>query len=674
VCRFETGTASNRRSYAHSLHVTPTVENQDTFVLSFHYDTCGQEHEKLAYMDIELVENIQLETTSERSKDSPLEEKKYSVLHAMWAIYPEIETGLKDSPGIESARKFLYTIFSNREWELRNSRSDLHPLQKVLALDCIRTLECIISAENERKSGYSTLGILWQLAHGVPASINAVPHGFIEEMIHLLRGAWGCAFIYPRDPDGTIHSPAYLDQYGRKAAQTRTELMDKIAGRMARYVDRYPFGLDENVIEKRKANRDRILRHLGATENDWYDHRWHMKNVIRDLKMLSALSELRAETAEAVRLANTYRVPFGITPYYLSLMDSDIRDTRDHAICAQVLPPLDYMQSMIERREDRSFAFDFMHEHDSSPIDLVTRRYPGIAIIKPFNACSQICVYCQRNWEIEDVLAPTAMADKQTLGNAIKWIRNHTSIGEILITGGDPCLMTDTSIERLLNEFVSMSHIYRIRIGTRTPVIIPMRWTNELVSTLATFHEPGRREIAVVTHVEHSYEITPDLMNAVRIISNTGIGVYNQEVFTTDNSRRFESAKLRKELRLVGIDPFYTFNMKGKSEMKRYRVPITRVLQERKEEARLFPGLDRTDEHVFNVPRLGKNHLRAGQDRRLIMIRPDGTRIYEIDPWEKNISAVNPYVYTDVPIHEYLNVLERKGEDINDYRSIWYYH
>ena len=108
--------------------------------------------------------------------------------------------------------------------------------------------------------------------------------------------------------------------------------------------------------------------------------------------------------------------------------------------------------------------------------------------------------------------------------------------------------------------------------------------------------------------------------------------------------------------------------------MKRYRVPITRVLQERKEEARLFPGLDRTDEHVFNVPRLGKNHLRAGQDRRLIMIRPDGTRIYEIDPWEKNISAVNPYVYTDVPIHEYLNVLERKGEDINDYRSIWYYH
>ena len=114
-----------------------------------------------------------------------------------------------------------------------------------------------------------------------------------------------------------------------------------------------------------------------------------------------------------------------------------------------------------------------------------------------------------------------------------------------------------------------------------------------------------------MTHYEHSYEITPESMEAVQKIKTLGIGVYNQQVYTVYNSRRFETAKLRRDLRLIGVDPYYTFNLKGKEETRRFMVPIARIMQERKEEARLLPGLDRTDEPVFNVPRLGKNHLRA---------------------------------------------------------------
>ena len=153
-----------------------------------------------------------------------------------------------------------------------------------------------------------------------------------------------------------------------------------------------------------------------------------------------------------------------------------------------------------------------------------------------------------------------------------------------------------------------------------------------------------------------------------------GVSVYNQQVFTFENSRRFETVALRRALRLIGVDPYYTFITKGKEETDYYRVPIARILQERKEEARLFPGLDRTDEPVFNVPRLGKNHLRSWQDHRLIMILPDGRRVYEFHPWEKYITPIPPYNYTDVSIYAYLKRLDEIGEDLSEYSSIWYYY
>ncbi|MGB6608013.1 MAG: KamA family radical SAM protein, partial [Atribacterota bacterium] len=96
--------------------------------------------------------------------------------------------------------------------------------------------------------------------------------------------------------------------------------------------------------------------------------------------------------------------------------------------------------------------------------------------------------------------------------------------------------------------------------------------------------------------------------------------------------------------------------------------------QERKEEARLIPGIFRTDEPVFNVPRLGKNHVRAWQDRELIGLNKEGRRIYLWHPWEKGIASVEPYIYKDLPIYRYLQELKTRGEDIEEYKSIWYYY
>ncbi|RLG39833.1 MAG: KamA family radical SAM protein, partial [Thermoproteota archaeon] len=184
-----------------------------------------------------------------------------------------------------------------------------------------------------------------------------------------------------------------------------------------------------------------------------------------------------------------------------------------------------------------------------------------------------------------------------------------------------------------------------------------------------------KRFIYFVTHIESAYEITPETVEAVKKLRKQGIYVYNQQVFTQWNSRRFETVALRIALKKAGIDPYYSFYPKGKWEHKDYIVPVARMLQERKEEARLLPGIYRTEEPVFNVPRLGKNHLRSWQDHELIMIRPDGRRVYLWHPWEKNIALVNPYIYVDiVSIKMYLDKLKERGENPEDYQSIWYYY
>jgi len=315
-----------------------------------------------------------------------------------------------------------------------------------------------------------------------------------------------------------------------------------------------------------------------------------------------------------------------------------------------------------------------MLERDTSPVELVTRRYPAVAILKPFNTCPQICVYCQRNWEIEEAMAPGALAQLPAVETACRWLAEHPAVREVLVTGGDPLAMDDERIAALLERLCALDSVDLIRIGTRVPVTLPLRITERLAGILAAGRAPGRREICLVTHFEHPYEVTPEAVAAVDRLRRQGIAVYNQLVYTYYVSRRFEAARLRMLLRRIGVDPYYTFAPKGKEETAPYRVPLARILQEQKEEARLLPGLRRTDEPVYNLPGLGKNYLRAVQHRDLISVLPDGSRVYEFHSWEKGIAEYDSYVGVDTPVLDYLRRLAADGEDPADYASIWYYY
>ncbi len=609
-----------------------------------------------------------------------LEKPKFVVdydkyLAILWEANEELHQILCAQEELESLRSAVYDHLDQCERAIFALENDFHILEKATVRECIRVFRSIIGPINEHRTETSALDCLWKLARGKTDELkHEASVGFLMEFIHLFRGIAGKSNIYRKHGGVRRGIPEFLRMEGRAAATKRMASLDDTAAMVNKYFSKYPSGMDNRVKKWRVENMTRIVKYFGATEDQWRDWSWQVEHVVKDPSILFDLIELSYEQREAVVKAVKHRIPFGITPYYLSLMDRDLSIGFDHAIRAQVIPPPDYVDAMADHKSDRSVTFDFMGEHDTSPVDLVTRRYPFIAILKPYNTCSQICVYCQRNWEIEECLAPNAMAAEEVIDEAIQWFKEHPNVGEVLITGGDPAVMSDEALDHLIGRLASLEQLFRIRIGTRTPVVLPFRWTDALCDILAKYCEPGKREISVVTHFVHPYEVSVDAMEAVQRISRRGIQVYNQEVFTVENSRRFESAKLRRALKSISVDPYYTFSMKGKEETRRYMVPIARILQERKEEARLMPGLDRTDEPVFNVPKLGKNHLRAWQDHRLVMVRPDGARVYESHPWEKNITPVPPYNYIDVPIYDYLEAMAARGENIRDYRTIWYYY
>lgn len=546
---------------------------------------------------------------------------------------------------------------------------DVQPLEYILRRDAIFVCLNLLSRRNEKLAGFSLLTYLqdW-LTHPSEKHSEMASSAFLAELDHLIKGINGNSGIYDEK------MPSFIKYEGVKAAKKRSADLSRMARQAGRHTQKYTCGLDNESIRRRSRNKSRILRYFKATESEWDQWQWHLRHIVQDAETLKALVKLTDQEYEAVGQAREMKIPFGITPYYLSLIDNETNGRRDQAVRAQVIPPLDYVRRLAAAKKCDDKSMDFMLERDTSPIEGITRRYPNIVILKPVLTCPQICVYCQRNWEIEDVYSPQAVLAKSKLDRAIDWIAETPEINEVLITGGDPLILSNKKIESIVSRVAAIPHVVRIRIGTRTPVTLPQRITDSLVRGLSRFHLPGKREIIVVTHFEHPYEITPQSMQAVQRFRQSGMEVYNQLVFTYFNSRKFEAAVLRQKLRLIGVTPYYTFNTKGKEETNDYRVPIARLMQEQKEEARLMPGTVRTDEIVFNVPGLGKNYLKANQHHDLISILPDGKRVYEFHPWEKKLSLVSTYIYKDVPIYDYIRRLKADGEDPSDYKTIWYYY
>ncbi|MFC1554402.1 KamA family radical SAM protein [candidate division KSB1 bacterium] len=588
----------------------------------------------------------------------------------IWKADSSLKEFFETSGDLEEARLRIFEYLDNLENQYFDKYSNeiynsLHILERRNARKCIRVLKNIFSTENERLTKFSALKKLYQLALNRGNVLDTVSEGFLCEFLFMFRGINGNSGIVPNVKEELYN----IDP--REKAIKRSKHLDIYSNYMNSSFKKYKTGFDDDVLALRNELKYDILKFFGASESDWMNYKWHLRHIIKDIKTLSSLVYLNQDERYGLELAEKNGIPFQITPYYLSLFNKYGKSEFDYIIRAITLPSENYCTSVMQNLENGT-GLDFMGEKLTSPVDCITRRYAQILILKPFNTCPQICVYCQRNWEVKGI--DDSKISRSKIDHAIGWIRSNSSINEVLVTGGDPLTLNNSFMRSIIGELAEIEHVDRIRIGTRTLVNLPFRINDDFLEIIGKYHEYGKREICIVTHFDHAAEVTPDVIEAVKGIRNLGINIYNQQVFNYYNSRKFETCLLRKTLKLCGIDPYYSFNTKGKAETIDFRVPIARLLQERNEEARLLPGIVRTDEPVFNVPRLGKSHLRAEQDHEPVMILADGSRIYRFFPWESRLAAAKDYLYTDVSIYDYLSRLADDGEDVNDYSSIWYYY
>ena len=245
---------------------------------------------------------------------------------------------------------------------------------------------------------------------------------------------------------------------------------------------------------------------------EWNDWKWQIRNAIRDVDTLEKVVEITSEEREKLEKCLT-KFRMAITPYYAALMD---KTDRTCPVRIQAIP------SIRELHDDPSDLDDPLHEDVDSPTPGLTHRYPDRALMLVTNVCSMYCRHCTRRRVVgfED-----SNFSQINVDNAIEYIKNTPVIRDVIVSGGDPFVLSDDKLEYVLKKLREIDHVEIIRIGSRMPVVLPQRITDDLVNMLKKYHP-----VYVNTHFNHYKEVTAEAKAACEKLADAGINLGNQSV------------------------------------------------------------------------------------------------------------------------------------------------
>lgn len=347
---------------------------------------------------------------------------------------------------------------------------------------------------------------------------------------------------------------AVIKDEGRKIALQRAQSLKESISDYLEYSKEVPTGFTE--WEKIQQRQQQLRELLGATEEEWNDWKWQLRNRIHDAENLAQLFRLSDEQKEEAQLTGSiYR--WSVVPYYLSLIDPD--NPEDPVRLQSIPTAAEYY--------DTHGVMDPMDEEYTSPAPAITRRYPDRLIINVTNQCASYCRHCQRRRDIGETDHQTPREDLEA---ALEYISNHEEIRDVLLTGGDALMLSDNTLDWLLTELDNMPHVEIKRLGTRVPVTLPYRVTEELCSILSK-HLP----LYVNTHFNHPKEITPDSRDACLALAKCGIAIGNQAVLLNGiNNHPLLMRKLNHELLKIMVKPYYIFHAKGVRGTSHFRTKV----------------------------------------------------------------------------------------------------
>ncbi len=277
---------------------------------------------------------------------------------------------------------------------------------------------------------------------------------------------------------------------------------------------------------------------LSPDYNDWH---WQLAHCITSHEQLSHLPGYIPPTPEQLACARQY--PMLATPFYLSLAKTAAQD--DPIIC-QCLPQPAECEDGAEK--------DPLGERAASPVPRLVHRYHDRALFLTCGSCAVHCRHCMRKRVWEMPLPPPTDAE---LAACTDYLRHHPEVREVLISGGDPLTLEDDNIARVLNAFASVPTIEMLRIGSRTLVALPQRYTDELCRILGNCG----KTVWLASHFNHPQEISPEAESAVLRLMRNGVAVVNQTVLLKGiNDNADILANLFTELLRMRIKPYYLFH------------------------------------------------------------------------------------------------------------------
>lgn len=299
-----------------------------------------------------------------------------------------------------------------------------------------------------------------------------------------------------------------------------------------------------------------------VSDQDWNDWTWQVQNRIETVDQLKKYLKLTEEDEAGIRESlKTLRM--AITPYYLSLINPD--DPHD-PIRRQAVP------SSLELHRAAADLEDPLHEDSDSPVPGLTHRYPDRVLMLITDKCSMYCRHCTRRRFAgqHDAASPRENIDK-----AIDYIARTPQVRDVLLSGGDCLLVSDETLEYIFDRLRKIPHVEIIRLGSRTPVVLPQRITPELVKMISKYHP-----IWLNTHFNHPNEITEESKQACERLANAGVPLGNQSVLLRGvNDCPNIMMRLVHELVKIRVRPYYIYQCDLSLGIEHFRTPVSKGIE-----------------------------------------------------------------------------------------------
>jgi lysine 2,3-aminomutase len=260
-----------------------------------------------------------------------------------------------------------------------------------------------------------------------------------------------------------------------------------------------------------------------------------LRNSVTKGDMITDDFEANAADIDEVRKVYPMRIP----RYYYNLIQG-----KDDPIWKQSVPS-------IQELRDEDAEEDPLHEDEDSPVPRLTHRYPDRVLLLITDRCPMYCRFCTR----KRMVGRASDVTDKTIAMGLEYIRNHTEIRDVLLSGGDPLMVTDHKLEHIISSLRAIPHIQIIRIGTKFPCVLPSRITDELCNMLKKYHP-----VFLNTHFNHPREVTPEAKAACERLANAGIPVGCQTVLMKGVNDDPEIIKdLMHKLLMMRVRPYYLY-------------------------------------------------------------------------------------------------------------------